>query len=123
MFEIFYYQKIDETRPAEEYFLSEDIKIQAKIARNLMVLKEFGNTLREPLSKELEDGIFELRTQVGNDISRILYFFVIGKNIILTNGFRKKTEKTPKEELDLAKQYKKDYFERIKQEGDKNEKI
>lgn len=62
MFEILYYQKIDETRPAEEYFLSEDIKIQAKIARNLMVLKEFGNTLREPLSKELEDGIFELRT-------------------------------------------------------------
>lgn len=123
MFELLYYQKIDETRPVEEYFLSEDIKIQAKIARNLMVLKEFGNTLREPLSKELEDGIFELRTQVGNDISRILYFFVVGKNIILTNGFRKKTEKTPKEELDLAKQYKKDYFERIKQEGDKNEKI
>ena len=56
----------------------------------------FGNKLRMPYSRELSDGIFELRTQVGNDISRILYFFIVGKNIILTNGFRKKTEKTPK---------------------------
>ncbi len=80
----------------------------------------FGNKLRMPYSRELSDGIFELRTQVGNDISRILYFFIVGKNIILTNGFRKKTEKTPKEEMELAKKYKADYFNRAKKEdGDK----
>ena len=49
--------------------------------------------LREPYSKYLEDGIFEVRGKVGNDISRVLYH---GGKIILTNGFIKKTQKTPR---------------------------
>ena len=56
-------------------------------------LEEFNLTLREPLVKPVEEGIFELRTQVGNDITRIFYFFFSGKKIILTNGFVKKTQK------------------------------
>ncbi|MBQ5564448.1 MAG: type II toxin-antitoxin system RelE/ParE family toxin, partial [Clostridia bacterium] len=50
----------------------------------------------------------------------VLYFFVIGKKVILTNGFIKKTQKTPKREIDLAKKYRADYLEREqkkKQEG------
>lgn len=54
-------------------------------------------------SKHLEDGIFEVRGKIGNDISRVLYFFYINEKIILTNGFIKKTQKTPKKEIDLAK--------------------
>ena len=50
-----------------------------------------------PLAKHLDDGIFELRTVQGNNITRILYFFVVGKTIVLTNGFIKKTQKTPSE--------------------------
>jgi len=51
-----------------------------------------------------------LRAQVGNNISRILYFFVIGKKVVLTNGFIKKTQKTPQKEIELAKKYRKDFL-------------
>ena len=111
-FDIEYFEKDDKTRPAEEFILSEDIKLQAKIFRMLELLEVKGNQLREPYSSYLTDGIFELRAKQGSDISRVLYFFVVGKKIILTNGFRKKTQKTPKSEIELAKKYKAEYEER-----------
>ena len=55
------------------------------------------------------DSIFELRTKHGSDINRVFYFFIIGQKIILTNGIIKKTNKTPKSAIDLAKKYKTDY--------------
>ena len=65
-----------------------------------------------PYSEELEDGIFELRAKVGSDISRVLYFFVVGRKIVLTNGFIKKAQKTPKSEIERAKKYRADYLGR-----------
>ena len=53
----------------------------------------------------LDDGIFELRVKQGSDISRVLYFFVVGSKVVLTNGFVKKTQKTPANQIDLAKKY------------------
>ena len=84
----------------------------AKTFRTIDLLEANGPLLREPYSKSLEDGIFELRTKQGTDITRVLYFFFIGEKIILTNGFVKKTQKTPKAEKDLAKKYKADYERR-----------
>ena len=86
--------------------------MQAKIFKNLELLEIRGNELREPFSKHIEDGIFEIRNKVGNDITRIFYFFVIGQKIILTNGFIKKTQKTPKTEIALAKKYRNNYLNR-----------
>ena len=86
--------------------------MQAKIFKNLELLEIRGNELREPFSKHIEDGIFEIRNKVGNDITGIFYFFVIGQKIILTNGFIKKTQKTPKAEIALAKKYRNDYLNR-----------
>lgn len=57
-------------------------------------------------------GFFEIRTKFGSDITRVLYFFVVGKKVILTNGFIKKTQKTPASEITLAKQYRTDYLVR-----------
>ena len=68
--------------------------------------------LRKPYSEYLEDGIFELRTKQSSNITRILYFFVIGNKAVLTNGFTKKSQKTPKKEIELAKKYRKDYERR-----------
>lgn len=67
------------------------------------MLDKKGNNLREPYSKAIDDGIFELRCKFGSDITRILYFFYDGRKIILTNGFVKKTQKLPSKELVLAK--------------------
>ena len=86
--------------------------MQAKLFRMLELLELKGNELREPYSKYLTDGIFELRVKQGSDISRVLYFFVVGRKIILTNGFRKKTQKTPQNEIDLALKYKTEYEQR-----------
>lgn len=68
--------------------------------------------LREPYSKPLEDGIFELRVKVGSDISRVLYFFFVGRRVVLTNGFIKKTQKTPSAEIERAKRYRAEFISR-----------
>lgn len=115
MFDVEYYEKEDGTFPAEEFILSLDAKMQAKMFRELELLETFGNELREPHSKPLGDGIYEIRAKVASDITRVLYFFVVNKKIILTNGFVKKAQKTPDSEITLAKKYRKDYLERNKE--------
>lgn len=92
-FEVEYFEKEDGTYPAEEFILSQDVKMRAKLFRLLELLEEKGNTLREPYSKSLDDGIFEIRAKQGSNITRVLYFFYIGNKIILTNGFIKKSQK------------------------------
>ena len=93
-FEVEYFEKEDGTYPAEEFILSQDVKMRAKLFRLLELLEEKGNTLREPNSKSLDDGIFEIRAKQGSNITRVLYFFYIGNKIILTNGFIKKSQKS-----------------------------
>lgn len=97
-YEVEYYELPDGSRPAEEFILAQDVKMQAKIFMALEFLEEKGPMLREPFSKPLGEGIFEVRAKRGTDISRVLYFFVVGKKVILTNGFVKKTQKTPPRE-------------------------
>lgn len=118
-FTIEFYEKENGDIPVEEFLLSLNVKMRAKLVGIMKILQEKGNSLREPYSKYLDDGIFELRGKVGSDISRVLYFFYYDGKIILTNGFVKKTQKTPKVEIERAKTYRDDYIERC----DKNEKI
>ena len=108
-YDVEYYEKADGSRPAEDFILSQDAKMQAKIFATLELLEIKGPGLREPFSKSLGDGIFEVRAKQGSDISRVLYFFVVGRKVILTNGFIKKTQKTLSREIDRAKRYRADY--------------
>lgn len=108
-YDVEYYEKADGSRPAEDFILSQDAKMQAKIFATLELLEIKGPGLREPFSKPLGDGIFEVRAKQGSDISRVLYFFVVGRKVILTNGFIKKTQKTPSREIDRARRYRADY--------------
>lgn len=55
-------------------------------------------------------GLYEIRVEVGSDIYRVFGFFDKGQLIILVNGFQKKTQKTPKNEIELAETLKKQYF-------------
>jgi phage-related protein len=65
----------------------------------------------ETYLKHLEntDGLYEIRVQQGSDIFRIFCFFDQGQIIILTNGFQKKTQKTPKKEIEKAIKIKTEY--------------
>ena len=114
-FKVLFYQKADGSEPVKQFLNSLDKKMRTKMVRTIEALQNNGNDLREPYSKHLDDGIFELRAKVGTDISRVLYFFFIGQRVILTNGFIKKTQKTPKKEINLAKKYRNDFLQREEQ--------
>ncbi|MFT3904387.1 MAG: type II toxin-antitoxin system RelE/ParE family toxin [Niabella sp.] len=58
---------------------------------------------------EVTDGLYEIRVKVGSDIFRIFCFFDEGKIVVLANGFQKKTQKTPKTEIEKALKIKKEY--------------
>lgn len=112
MYDIKFYRKENGQAPALKYIESLSPKLRAKTQRSVMLLEEYGPVLGEPDSKKLDDQIFELRTSFGSDTGRVLYFFVTGKTIVLTNGFLKKTNKTPRGEIKRAHQYRADYLER-----------
>lgn len=60
-------------------------------------------------------GLYEIRVEVGSDIFRVFSFFDKGKLIILLNGFQKKSQKTPKNEIELAERLKQEYFDEKEQ--------
>lgn len=64
---------------------------------------QFGWPLGMPLVAHLESGIWEVRTRLSNRIARVL-FILDGDVMVLLHGFIKKEQKTPKPELDLAKE-------------------
>ena len=64
------------------------------------------------------DGLYEIRIEYQSNIYRIFCFFDEGRLVILLNGFQKKSQKTPKKEIELAEKLKKEYFnEKNKRDG------
>ena len=111
-----FYTKENHAEPAKDYIRTLDAKMKAKLLRIFDILEEHGPYVRFPYSEPLGDGIFEIRAKQGTDIVRVLYFFSSGRKIILTNGFTKKQQKTPRSEILLAKKYRKDYERRYTDE-------
>ena len=86
---------------------SKDSRIQYKqISLYIQLLQEHGTRLPENVTKHIEDGIWELRP--GNN--RVFYFFYKNDTFVLLHSFRKKTQKTPRREIDRAKAERKDYL-------------
>ncbi len=80
--EIEYYVTYAGKKPAKEFIDSLPLKLKAKAFRDIGLLEEFGIELKEPYSKHLKEGIHELRVRVGNDRSRLLYFFFVIKKLL-----------------------------------------
>ena len=114
MFNIEYYELPDGTKPAKNFINNLDGKMRVKALGSIDILAKLGNTLREPYSKAIGNGLFELRIKFSSDITRIFYFFYVDNKIVVTNGFIKKTQKTPPNEIKLAIKYKEDYERRKK---------
>lgn len=112
LFEVEFYQLPNGREPAREFLMGLEIKMRAKMTDTISLLQDNGYELREPYSKHLADGVFELRAKVCSDATRILYFFYVDRHIILTNGFAKKTQKTPAGEIERAKRYRADFLKR-----------
>lgn len=86
----------------------DSVKEKIDYALNILITVQ---RVPEKFFKHLDDGIYEIRVKVASDIFRVFCFFDEGKLVILLNGFQKKSQKTPKNELDKAKRLRKGYYE------------
>lgn len=111
-YEMVFYEKENGRIPVRDFLDSLPTHQRAKCLRDLEVLSEKGAKLRPPASKHLRNGIFELRIPTSGEQARVFYFFYQDGSIILTNGFLKKTQKTPPRELNRAIRYKNDWERR-----------
>jgi phage-related protein len=94
----------------EKFFLAQSEKTKAKIIWTIQLIEEIER-VPETYLKHIEstDGLYEIRIKQGSNIFRIFCFFDQGKLIILVNGFKKKTQKTPKQEIDKAHKIMEEY--------------
>ena len=95
-----------------DFYHAQEHEVQDKIDWVIGLVRSL-RMVPEKFFKYLEgtDGLFEIRVKVGSDIFRIFCFFDEGNLVILLNGFQKKTEKTPKNEIEKAERLKKKYYE------------
>lgn len=86
----------------EEQILAMPEKIQARMLRLLETMEKHGANLGEPHTKPLGKGLFEIRAKASEGIARGLFCYLKGKQIYILHAFVKKTQKLPKQELQLA---------------------
>jgi phage-related protein len=94
----------------QEFFLQQREKVKNKIIWTFDLIQELQR-VPETYLKHIENtnGLFEIRVQQGSDIFRIFCFFDQGQLVVLANGYQKKTQKTPKQEIDKALKIKEEY--------------
>lgn len=104
-----------EIRFYEDYFIdfysTLELTVQEKVEYVLKVVRTVDR-IPQKFLKHIEgtEGLYEIRIQVGSDIYRIFCCFDSGRLVILFNGFQKKSQKTPKKEIDKAVNIMKEYF-------------
>ncbi|XOV91723.1 MAG: type II toxin-antitoxin system RelE/ParE family toxin [Bacteroidota bacterium] len=94
----------------ESFFVKQNEKVQKKVIWTINLIEEVQN-VPETYLKHIKgtDGLYEVRVQVGSNIFRIFCFFDQGQLVVLMNGFQKKTQKTPKTEIEKALKIRKEY--------------
>ena len=110
------YEKLDGSMPVQEFIQALQIKQQAKIAREIDLLEKFGSELHFPHVDKMKGdkykGLWELRIEFASNIFRIFYFLYKGNNAVLLHGIIKKSQKTPRKELDVALERMKEHCRR-----------
>ncbi len=94
----------------QDFFNKQNKKVKAKIVWTFELVEDLQR-VPETYLKHIEntDGLYEIRVQLGSDIFRIFCFFDQGQLVVLANGFQKKTQKTPKKEIEIAIKIKAEY--------------
>lgn len=111
MREIIFYKNINGDCPVESFLDSLSAKQAKKVTWVLQVVETFSLVPVQYFKKlEGTDDIWEVRIDFGSNSFRLLGFIHRGNLVVLTNGFAKKSRKTPASEIHLAQQRKKDYL-------------
>ncbi len=116
-YEVEFVELDNNKKPFKEFVIKLPIKERARIFETINYFIELKNNnlpVKTNLSKYIEDGIFELRTSIHDKIARTLYFYQIGARVIITHGFIKKSRKTPRKEIQKAKDLREIYIKRFK---------
>jgi len=94
----------------QDFFIKQKNKVKDKIIWTFELIEELQR-VPETYLKHIEntEGLFEIRVQFGSDIFRIFCFFDQEKLVVLANGFQKKSQKTPKQEIIKAIKIKDEY--------------
>lgn len=95
-----------------EFYQQLDQKVKGKIQYVFELIKQVDR-VPEKFLKHLTrtNGLYEIRIEYQSNIYRVFCCFDEGQLVVLFNGFQKKTQKTPKKEIDKAQQLMKEYFE------------
>jgi phage-related protein len=95
-----------------DFYIKQSEKVQEKIEYVFKILKTVQNVPKKFLDHMTgTDGLYEIRVEFESNIYRIFCCFDKGNLVVLFNGFQKKSQKTPKKEIDLALKFKDEYFE------------
>jgi phage-related protein len=99
----------------EEFLLEQPKKVQDKIYKVLEAIETLERIPTNYLKLIVgTNGLYEARIQLGSNIWRVFCFFDKGRLVILLNGFQKKTQKTPKNEIEKALNLMNEYYENKK---------
>jgi len=109
MYEVELYEDARGICPVVEFLNGLQTKIRAKVAKWIDKLEEEGPDLPRPYADLVRGKVRELRVGFGSNEYRFLYFF-LGKKIIITHGFLKKTDKIPAGEIERAERIMQDFF-------------
>ena len=113
MKEVQFYKMPSGKNPIKEFLDSLSTKEAQKVTWVLQLIEDL-EVVSTKYYKQLSncDGIIEVRAQIGKNHFRLLGFEYKGTFVVLTNGFKKKDQKVPKSEIDVAKQRRDDYLSR-----------
>ena len=97
-----FYLEADGSSPVQEFLDSLDVKTIVRFRWSMEQLRVRNVQAREPLVRHLEGDLWELREESKTNIYRIIYFFFVDRRIVFLHGFQKKTQRTPRRELETA---------------------
>lgn len=105
-------QRKDGTSEFVEFLESLPAKDAAKLLAAIEKTQDAGLLVAQRLEwvKKLDTNLYELRSKVGNNIQRAIYFQKVGNKYLITHGFTKKTQKTPRREIEHAKRIREQYM-------------
>ena len=107
-----FYKTVDGKCPVAEFIDSQPAKVAQKIAWVLKAVQELEKVPKTYFKKITDTDFYEVRIEISGNIYRLLGFFHKGNLVFLTNGFQKKTQKTPANEIETCRERMKEFLKR-----------